>query len=189
MRETCARALAAALMTAAIATAVGLPAAFESASPRERGLTAPPSSLQRTVRVPAGTVRERAHHTLRPAFHQSRRASVTTGTRNVRHVLAPRVVTSRSHSAPSRGPAPAPQPQPTPAPAGAPPPVETPVAAPASTDTTRELTSTTPAPAVEPKAPPPPVTDESEPEKDKGDKDKGKEKKDKEHGRGHGKED
>src|SRR6266545_2377219 len=59
MRETCARVLAAALMTGAIATALGLPAAFDSALEPGRGLTAPPSSLRHTVHVPAVTASER----------------------------------------------------------------------------------------------------------------------------------
>jgi hypothetical protein len=194
MRETCARALAAALMTGAIATAVGLPSAFESDSAPDRRLTAPPSSLQRTVRIPAGTVRERAHRAERLVVRHSTRPSVETRARNVRHISV-RPVTRRTHTVPSHGPAPAPTPAPTPPPAE--PPVVAPPPAPAPTDTTRELTSAPePPPPVEPAAPPPPpsATEEPEPERDKGkDKDKEKEKKDKEHdhgnGRGHGKED
>jgi len=191
MRETCARALAAALMTGAIATAVGLPPAFESASAPDRGLTAPPSSLQRTVRIPAGTARERAHGAERVVIHHSNRPSVVTVARNVRHVTV-RPAMRRPHTAPSRGPAPAPTPAPTPPPAD--PPVAAPTPAP-PTDTTRELTSTPELPpAVQPSAPPP-VTVEPEPEQDKGkgkDKDKEKDKKDKDdhgNGRGHDKED
>ena len=197
MRETCARALAAALMTGAIATAVGLPSAFESTSAPDRGLTAPPSSLQRTVRIPAGTAREGAHRAERGVVAQhASRPSVVSRARNVRHVTV-RPAPRRPHTAPSRGPAPTPTPAPAPAPT--PSPADAAVAAPppATTDTTRELTSTPePPPVVEPSAPPPPrVTEEPEPEKDK-DKDKGKDKekdkKDKDDhgkGRGHGKED
>jgi hypothetical protein len=194
MRETCARALAAALMTGAIATAVGLPSAFESASAPDRGLTAPPSSLQRTVRIPADMVRERVHRAERLVVRHSSRPPVVTRARNVRHIRE-RTVTRRTHTLPSRGPAPAPTPAPSPAPT--PPPAEPPVAAPppapAPTDTTREFTSTPP-PTVEPVAPPPPpVTEEPEPDRDKGkDKEKEKDKKDKRdhgNGRGHGKED
>jgi hypothetical protein len=59
MRETCARVLAAALMTGAIATVVAMSALFDT--PREAGreLTAPPSSLERSVRV---TVRPAPRH-------------------------------------------------------------------------------------------------------------------------------
>src|SRR5918994_5106546 len=53
MRETCARVLAAALMTGAIATAMGLPTVFESGGDPGRRFTAPPSSLQRSVSSPA----------------------------------------------------------------------------------------------------------------------------------------
>jgi hypothetical protein len=53
MRATCARVLAAALMTAAIATVVGMSALFRPASEPARPIAAPPSSLQRTVRVTA----------------------------------------------------------------------------------------------------------------------------------------
>jgi hypothetical protein len=49
MRETCARVLAAALMTGAIAFAVGMPALFGTAQDLGRSFVAPPSSLQRTV--------------------------------------------------------------------------------------------------------------------------------------------
>ena len=193
MRETCARALAAALMTGAIATAVGLPSAFESTSAPDRGLTAPPSSLQRTVRIPAGTAREGAHRAERGVVAQhASRPSVVSRARSVRHVIV-RPAAQRPHTAPSRGPAPTPAPAPAPTPS----PADAAVAAPppATTDTTRELTSTPePPPVVEPSAPPPPrVTEEPEPEKDKDKgKDKEKDKKDKDDhgkGRGHGKED
>jgi len=53
MRETCARVLAAALMTGAIAATLAMPAIFDSAREAGRSLTAPPTSLQRSVRVPA----------------------------------------------------------------------------------------------------------------------------------------
>jgi hypothetical protein len=60
MRETCARVLAAALMTGAIATVVGMSALFDT--PREvgRALTVPPSSLQRSVRMSVPPARHRA---------------------------------------------------------------------------------------------------------------------------------
>ena len=51
MRETCARVLAAALMTGAIATVVAMSALFDTPQDRGGALTAPPSSLQRSVRV------------------------------------------------------------------------------------------------------------------------------------------
>jgi hypothetical protein len=65
MRETCARVLAAALMTGAIATVVAMSALFDT--PREVGeeFTAPPSSLERSVRV---TVHAVPRH--EPAAHR-----------------------------------------------------------------------------------------------------------------------
>jgi hypothetical protein len=51
MRETCARVLAAALMTGAIAGTVAMSALFGPPSAADRPLTAPPSSLQRSVRA------------------------------------------------------------------------------------------------------------------------------------------
>ena len=53
MRETCARVLAAALMTGAIAFAIGMPAIVGTAHNAGRSLTAPPSFLQRSVHVVA----------------------------------------------------------------------------------------------------------------------------------------
>src|SRR5690242_19211112 len=51
MRETCARVLAAALLTGAIATVVGMSAVFGTPGQASRPLAAPPSALQRTVRL------------------------------------------------------------------------------------------------------------------------------------------
>ena len=53
MRETCARVLAAALMTGAIGFALAMPAIFATAHNAGRSLTAPPSFLQRSVHVVA----------------------------------------------------------------------------------------------------------------------------------------
>ena len=53
MRETCARVLAAALMTGAIGFALAMPAIFATAHDAGRSLTAPPSFLQRSVHVVA----------------------------------------------------------------------------------------------------------------------------------------
>jgi hypothetical protein len=61
MRETCARVLAAALMTGAIGFALAMPAIFATAHNAGRSLTAPPSFLQRSVHVvasaPSGSAR------------------------------------------------------------------------------------------------------------------------------------
>src|SRR5689334_21416227 len=51
MRETCARVLAAALLTGAIATVVGMSGVFGTPGQASRPLAAPPSALQRTVRL------------------------------------------------------------------------------------------------------------------------------------------
>src|SRR6476646_8880772 len=53
MRETCARVLAAALMTGAIGFALAMPAIFATAHDAGWSLTAPPSFLQRSVHVVA----------------------------------------------------------------------------------------------------------------------------------------
>ena len=53
MREKCARVLAAALMTGAIGFALAMPALFGTGQDAVRSLTAPPSSLQRSVQVVA----------------------------------------------------------------------------------------------------------------------------------------
>jgi hypothetical protein len=53
MRETCARVLAAALMTGAIGFALAMPAIVGTAHNAGRSLTAPPSFLQRSVHVVA----------------------------------------------------------------------------------------------------------------------------------------
>jgi hypothetical protein len=58
MRETCARVLAAALMTGAIGFALAMPAIFATANNAGRSLTAPPSFLQRSVHaVPSAPLR------------------------------------------------------------------------------------------------------------------------------------
>jgi hypothetical protein len=61
MRETCARVLAAALMTGAIGFALAMPAIFATAHNAGRSLTAPPSFLQRSVHAvasaPSGSAR------------------------------------------------------------------------------------------------------------------------------------
>jgi hypothetical protein len=59
MRETCARVLAAALLTGAIATVVGMAAHLGPPSRPDRPIAAPPSSLQRAVRLTAEPVPKR----------------------------------------------------------------------------------------------------------------------------------
>jgi hypothetical protein len=145
MRETCARVLAAALLTGAIATVVAMAAHLNGPNEAATRLAVPPSSLERTVRL-----------TARPlARHRSAAKLVTTHTKPVRkqaEVIHRSLVVVHRHGArrptppPHRqltesAPAPptttavtaAPTPMPTPAPAPAPepaPPVEVPAPAP-----------------------------------------------------------
>ena len=132
MRETCARVLAAALMTGAIAGTVAMSALFGPPSEADGPITAPPSSLQRSVRV---EVRREplVHRTSveRPVIAHSLR---TTRARSV--VASHRLViirTHRMHAVRRRLAATEPKPQPVapaaPAPEAAaspapPPPVE-----------------------------------------------------------------
>src|SRR5512142_2913591 len=53
MRETCARVVAAALLTAAIATVVGMSTLVDTPREPMRSIAAPPSSVQRSVRLTA----------------------------------------------------------------------------------------------------------------------------------------
>src|SRR5439155_23904773 len=62
MRETCARVLAAALMTGAVAAALATPALFDGPGDRGLELTAPPSSHRRSVHVPALPALRRTPH-------------------------------------------------------------------------------------------------------------------------------
>jgi hypothetical protein len=71
MRETCARALAAALMTGAIATVVGMAALVRTPNEAAAPMSAPPSALQRSVRLAAQPA---------PRPHRSVSRLVTTST-------------------------------------------------------------------------------------------------------------
>jgi len=150
MRETCARVLAAALMTGAIATALDLPGEFDSAREPGRGLTAPPSSLQRTVRVPAVTARERPARAERLVTALSIRPSAA----------GPHQVTNRGLSVTPSNPRPA----------------KAPSAPPALEPEPRELASTTPE-AAQP-APGPSPAASTKVEEGQGKKGKGKAKQD-----------
>ena len=130
MRGTCARVLAAALMTGAIATVVGMGALFGTPSEASPPISAPPSSLQRSVRLTAH---------LAPRHQQSAPRLVTVHTNHVppvrqravnglavtrTHHVAPRAHRQlASVPKPEAAPAPAPAPAVTPAPADPPPPV------------------------------------------------------------------
>ena len=123
MRATCARVLAAALLTAAISTVVGMSALFGTPSEAGRPIAAPPSKLQRSVRLTAhpepphrqDTARLVTAHTNRPA--PSVRAEVITRSlvvvrkRKHAHRSEPRQLTDVK---PASEPAPAPPAQPTP---------------------------------------------------------------------------
>jgi hypothetical protein len=148
MRETCARVLAAALMTGAIATAMGLPTLFDGAGDLGPGVTAPPSSLQRSVRIPALSAPARPDRaerlvTAQTAGPPAEQPAIVRIERSRGAVQVP-----RPNPPPAGGgPSPTPEPPAPAAPAPAPP-------APAPAPETRELTSTTPEPpAATPTAP------------------------------------
>jgi len=132
MRETCARVLAAALMTGAIAAVVAMSALFDTPQRGGGALTAPPSSLQRSVRV---EVPPAPRHPPVAERLTSARTTTSTPLRRVivsAHVVRRTIVVRHRH-APRRQlaavrPKPAPVVQPAPAPA----PTSTPASAPAS---------------------------------------------------------
>ena len=131
MRGTCARVLAAALMTGAIATVVAMSALFET--PRGPGgpIAAPPSSLQRSVLLEAQpapphrarvTRLENAHPINRPARPVVlARTLVVTPAHHVR-AQPRRLATVTPKPKPASAPTPAAQPEAPPPPAD--PPVE-----------------------------------------------------------------
>ena len=140
MRETCARVLAAALLTGAIATVVAMAAHLNGPSEAGMRLSVPPSSLQRTVPL-----------TARPlAGHRSAAKLVTTHTSHVRP--QPEVI-QRSlvvvHPRHAHRPTPSPHRQLT---ENVPPPVPT---APTPTPTPTPAPVPEPAPVVEAPAPAP----------------------------------
>jgi hypothetical protein len=123
MRATCARVLAAALLTAAISTVVGMSALFGTPSEAGRPIAAPPSQLQRSVRLTArpepprgqGTAQLVTTHTNRPApsirTEVIARSLVVVRKRKPAHRWAERQLTDVK---PSSEPAPAPTAQPAP---------------------------------------------------------------------------
>ena len=138
MRETCARVLAAALMTGAIGFALAMPAIFETAHKAAgRSLTAPPSSLQRSVHVVASAPSLSARDGRLEGTQAIQPASFLSAGRSARNGDIPASGRRSSRADRSeRAPKPAP-PKPTPVPAPA----------------TRELADTTPAAAASPPAP------------------------------------
>jgi hypothetical protein len=122
MRETCARVLAAALLTGAIATVVGMSALFGTTGEASRPISAPPSSLQRSVRLtahlaprarPSAARLVTAHTNYVPSRRRTTTVLAATRTRRV-SPRAPRQLTS------VRKPQPAPASAPTPAPPAVP---------------------------------------------------------------------
>jgi hypothetical protein len=151
MRETCARVLAAALMTGAIAFALAMPAVLGTARENGRPLTAPPSSLQRSVRVTTSALSSQPNAVASQAT--TRELGAAAALAALRSRLASRGSESTTlrpessgRTAPSR---PTPPPKPTPTP--------TPTPAPAPQPPTRELAAETAPPAAT--ATPPPTTD------------------------------
>jgi hypothetical protein len=140
MRETCARVLAAALMTGAIATAMGLPTLFESGGDPGRRLTAPPSSLQRSVSSPALLERARlprAEQRPRTGLERARATGQLGPSRPSPTQAGAKPRPAGTGKSPVPAPAPTPQPVPEPSPAPGP----------AVAPPTRDLASSTPAPA------------------------------------------
>jgi len=138
MRETCARGLAAALMTGAIVTVVGMAALVKAPTEAGAPMSAPPSALQRSVRLTpqparslhrnvAGLVTRRTIHVpTRPEALSSRSLAVVR-----RHPARRRPARQRQLAATT--PAPTAQPEAAPTDAGAAPePPAAPPAAPAA---------------------------------------------------------
>lgn len=140
MRETCARVLAAALLTGAIATVVGMAALVDTPREPMRSVAAPASAVQRTVRLRVPVVlRHRPRPTPHLAIREPQPAVVT-------HAL----VVVRTHRArpPQRqrrlAAVAAPPPDAATPPAAAAPP--TPVEAAPAADPTSEVPDTSPGP-------------------------------------------
>jgi hypothetical protein len=120
MRETCARVLAAALMTGAVAFVVAMPALFGPEPDATRPLTAPPSSLRRSVHETAQQAPARQAIEQPPGAQTiANRSSPRARRPQVRRVAADRTPIGRLRPA-SEGrtkshPAPAPKPVPSPA--------------------------------------------------------------------------
>lgn len=142
MRETCARVLAAALLTGAIATVVGMSALVDT--PREPAgpIAAPPSSVQRSVRLTARIVPHRLRSAARlvtthATYRAPRPALVTRSLIVVRPRRAaprPRQRQLAAVPAPPAAPTLPPPPAPAPPPGEAPPLAEPPAVAPDTTD-------------------------------------------------------
>jgi hypothetical protein len=89
MRETCARVLAAALMTGAVAFALAMPGLVDRAPDVSAPLTAPPSSLQRTVREATAVLSQSAHAERHAQENQLGPIVEATAVRSVSRRIAP----------------------------------------------------------------------------------------------------
>ena len=144
MSRTCARVLAAALMTGGIAAALALPALVGDAPNVPRAVIAPPSSLQRVVRI------HRSAATQRPETkNEAERGSIDRRPPALASLVRRRTLAHHSGNgakpkAPVATPVADPAKAPTPAPAPAPaPPVSQPAAAPAAAPTQASAPSVT----------------------------------------------
>jgi hypothetical protein len=138
MRETCARVLAAALMTGAIATVVAMSAVLGAPSEAGRPIAAPPSSVQRIVRLTAQPAprhqRTAARHVTAHTIHaRPTPAVVTRSLAVVRPHRVRRPVHHRQLAA-AKPPPTAPVAPPAPAVAGAPAPPAEPAPPPTAED-------------------------------------------------------
>src|SRR5919201_4380187 len=181
--RVCARALAAALMMGAVAGVLGFPTLFPTGKQENHVLVAPPSSQQRTLRLPA--LRAPARHVVtvhaarRPVVSEPRATSTPVGSTAG---IAPLVVRPKTLSPQSVvTPQPATPAEPAPQ---APPsePASTAAAAPPA-EAPRELAAAPPAPVVPPVVPaaPEPATPPSQPDDEDENGDDG----DDGHGNGH----
>jgi hypothetical protein len=167
MRETCARVLAAALMTGAIAGVMGMPALFDGPREADRALTAPPSSLQRSVRI-------RVAPAPRHPASVERRASAPPRSTPTRHVVVTRALARVAAAPPAAAPTAPPRrrqlastrPKPKPKPAA-------PAAAAAPTPLPAAAAPAASAPPA-PQAPAPASVDEESDDDDHGHADNGK---------------
>ena len=148
--RVCARVLAAALMTGAIAAALTVPALTSQRGGEPRAVPAPPSSHDRTLHLPALRVPVRHRSVGRTVVAHPRSAALAA----LQVARRPVVVFAPARVKPTTVPAvphPAPHPAPAPSPAPAPAPAPSPPPAPAE-PAPRELASD---PAVAPAAPAP----------------------------------
>lgn len=130
MRETCARVIAAALLTGAIATVVGMSALVDTPPEPARPVAAPLPTVQRSVRLTARIVPRHRRHaarlvTTRPTYSPARRPAVTHSLIVARpQRAAPRPQPRQLAAVPAPAAAPAPPPAPAPATVEAPAPAD-----------------------------------------------------------------